>query len=289
MKPKGKLLIIGGAEFKGDGESGNSDLNPQVEDFEILRELLPDGKNSMRIEVITTASHHPEDVKKTYTRTFKKIGYTNVGFISINDKMEARNEKFEKRIEEACAVFFSGGNQFRISSIIGGTKIADILKDRYMRDKNFVIAGTSAGAMVIPKVMIAEGSVTEALIDTQIKTTAGIGILENCIVDTHFIKRGRFARLAHAVIINPGQLGIGLGEDTALIIRDGNQAECRGSGMVVVIDGKDIEQTNITDAEEGDPIFVENLKVHLLVRGCRFCISERRMEKPAIRKTRKKK
>jgi cyanophycinase len=126
------------------------------------------------------------------------------------------------------------------------------------------------------------GGLTEALIYRNLSTSSGLGLLPNYIIDTHFIKRGRFGRLAHAIIMNPEQLGIGLGEDTALIINNGAQAECRGSGMVVIIDGRQINQTNITQVEEGEAVFVDNLKVHLLVKGCRFSIEKGELINPAI-------
>jgi cyanophycinase len=283
MGPKGKMLIIGGAEDKGDFEKPEIS-RAGIEHFEILKELISNGRSKAPVEIITTASEVPDEVKGMYQHSFNKIGYKNVGYMHFANKMETRQEKYYERLQKAGAVLFSGGDQFRLSSIIGGTTIADIIKDRYCNDKDFIIAGTSAGAMVMSEVMISGGGISEALFGRDIKTTSGLGLVKECIIDTHFIKRGRFARLAHAVIINPGQLGIGLGEDTALIIKNGRDAECRGSGMVVIIDGKDIDQTNVTEANEDDPIFVENLRVHLLVRGCRFSIAERKLANPAIKK-----
>jgi cyanophycinase len=283
MNPKGKLLIIGGAEDKGDDDTpAMADRIAEYERFEVLRELLPKGKHTDRIEVITTGSQIPDEIKKMYQKVFRKIGYTNFGFIHISDKLEAREPRHIDRIAGASAVLFSGGDQFRLSTILGGTPIVETIHEKYCNESDFVVAGTSAGAMVLSRIMICEGGTDEALIGRDLKIASGFGFLETSIVDTHFIKRGRFGRLAHAVIINPGQLGIGLGEDTALVITNGHDAVCHGSGMVVIIDGKDIGQTNITEADQGSPVFVENMKVHLLVRNCRFCLKERRMAVPAI-------
>jgi len=149
-----------------------------------------------------------------------------------------------------------------------------------MHDEGFIVAGTSAGAMVMSEIMICGGGTGEALLGADLHTASGLGLLSNCIIDTHFIKRGRFSRLAHAIVINPANLGIGLGEDTALIIHNGNEAECRGSGMVVLIDGANIEQTNISEAEEDSPVYVENLKVHLLTENCRVNLETRKMTAP---------
>lgn len=282
MNPKGKLLIIGGAEHTGDDMlPGIKDKNSRFEPFEILMELLNASKNK-KIEIITTGSKVPEEVQKRYQRAFHHIGYPNPGFMPIKDKSEAREKEYLLRAKNAGAIFFTGGDQFRLSTILGGTKIIDIIKSRYKYDKDFLVAGTSAGAMVMSSVMITGGGLEEALIYQDISTSSGLGLLQDCIIDTHFIKRGRFGRLAHAVIINPEYLGIGLGEDTALIIKNGSEAECRGSGMVIIVDGKKINQTNIALVKTGEPIFVENLKVHILVKGCRFSIIKRRLYRPAI-------
>jgi cyanophycinase len=272
MTPKGTLLIIGGAEDKVGAPPDILEQSKEFIRYEILRELVP-SSNNKKIELITTASEMQEEVKKTYQKVFNKIGYENVDFIPIQERAEASNPDYIKRAVEAGVVFFTGGDQFRLSTILGGTPFFAVIKNRYFTDSDFVIAGTSAGAMVMSSVMIMGGGLNEALIYRNLSTTSGLGLLPSFIIDTHFIKRGRFGRLAHAIIMNPEQRGIGLGEDTALIIRKGTQAECRGSGMVVIIDGHQISQTNITSVQEGEGVFVENLIVHLLVRGCRFSMA----------------
>lgn len=277
MTPKATLLIIGGGEDKGNGEPDMQGKNKEFEHFEILRELLPARNGKKKIEMITTASSVPGEMEKMYRDAFGKIGFKDLAFMRIENKIEAREPQYQKRIEEAHAVFFTGGDQFKLSAILGGTPCIETIKNRYMHDKDFVIAGTSAGAMVMPQVMIYEGGVHEALLKDDLKVTSGLGIFDTCIIDTHFIKRGRFGRLAHAVVMNPEALGVGLGEDTVMIVRNGFDAECRGSGMVVIVDGKEIEQTNITEAEEDMPIYVENLKVHLLAKGSRFSLKDRKM------------
>lgn len=281
MNPKAKLLIIGGAEDK-VGEP--PDITEQMKEFtryEILSELLPTSGDK-KIEIITTGSEVHHKVKKVYQKVFREIGYHNVDFMPIKEKEECRHKMYLQRAEDAGAIFFTGGDQFRLSTILGGTPFVDLIKKRYWEDESFTIAGTSAGAMVMSSVMIMGGGLTEALIYRNLQTSSGLGFLPSCIIDTHFIKRGRFGRLAHAIIMNPEQLGIGLGEDTALIIRNGTETECRGSGMVVIIDGRLIKQTNITTVTEGEAVFVENLKVHLLVKGCRFSMSTRKLTNPAI-------
>lgn len=278
MVPLGKLLIIGGAEDK-----VGIPLIEKMKEFtryEILRELLPN--SNRKIEIVTTGSEVHEEVKKTYQKVFRELGYTNIGFLPIKERSETYKKNYLSRAEEAGVIFFTGGDQFRLSTILGGTNFVDVIKERYYQDENFIVAGTSAGAMVMSSVMITGGGLTEALLYRNLHIASGLGFLPSCIIDTHFIKRGRFARLAHAIIMNPEQLGVGLGEDTALIIKNGTDAECRGSGMVVIIDGRRINQTNITTVQEGEPVFVENLKVHLLVKKCHFNLNTRKLARPAI-------
>lgn len=279
MAPKGRLLIIGGAEDR-NGNDISEDANNRGGKYEILKNILPDGRKNSKIEVITTASKRPQEMEKMYENTFTEIGYNNVGFLSIEDKMQARSTDFYKRVEKANAVFFTGGDQLRISTIIAGTDLARLIKEKYMEEKDFTIAGTSAGAMAMSKIMICGGGMTEALLGSDIHIASGLGLINDCIIDTHFIKRGRFSRLAHAVILNPGNLGIGLGENTALMINHGNRAKCLGTGMVVLIDGSEIERTNISEVNEGESVYVENLKVHLLVQNCEFDLETHIMEAP---------
>ncbi|MGQ3887680.1 cyanophycinase [Legionella sp. CNM-1927-20] len=280
MKPKGKLLIIGGAEDKADEPPDIYEHREEMSRYEILSELLSDCRTK-QVEVVTTGSEVQEEVKRSYKRVFQEMGYNKVGFLQITERHEARKKEYLDRVLKARAIFFTGGDQFRISTILGGTPIVEIIKQRYLEDDDFIVAGTSAGAMVMSSVMITSGGLTEALLYRNLATSSGLGFLPTCIIDTHFIKRGRFGRLAHAIIMNPEQLGIGLGEDTALIIKNGTDAECRGSGMVVIIDGRNINQTNITKVKEGQAVYVENLKVHLLVKGCHFSLTKRRLANPA--------
>ncbi|HLP56091.1 MAG TPA: cyanophycinase [Fluviicola sp.] len=282
--PKGRLLIIGGAEDKGEEKLPIANHNSRFVEMEILKRISSGPSANPRIEVVTTASNEPDEEKKMYKAAFEKVGYTNVGFIDIQSKNDARDEKYCKQVKKAKTVLFAGGDQLKIATIIGGTPFAEVVREQYYTDKHFTVAGTSAGAAVISKVMIQEGGTFEALFGKDLKIGGGIGLLEGCIVDTHFIKRGRFGRLAHAIIRNPGQIGIGLGEDTALIIHKGHEAECLGSGMVVIIDGNEIEQTNINEVEENDAIYVDNLRVHLLIRDCRFDLQSYQRKFPRSKK-----
>ncbi len=280
MKPKGILLIIGGAEDKGENEFlDEPKYLRHVKRYEILKELLKVSKNK-HIEIITSASEIPGTIKKLYQKAFHKIHYPNPGFISIRKKDEADNPLYLDRIRKAGAVFFTGGDQRRLVRVLNNTKLIDIIKEKYKNECGFLIAGTSAGAMALSTDMITGGGKKEALFHHDLELAPGLNILPSCIVDTHFIKRGRFSRLAHAVVLYPKRLGIGLGEDTALIIKNGTEAECRGSGMVIIIDGRYITRCNIRTVKTADPIYVNNLHVHLLIRGCRFSFQTKKLCRP---------
>lgn len=276
--PKGKLIAIGGAEDKGTdlekGEIHRSNLN--FFELGILRRVVEEaGGKSSRIEVITTASMIPYEVGEHYLDAFGKIGCTNIGLMHIRTRQDAMNKEFVDRIRLCDAVMFTGGNQLRLSATDGGTEFLSILKKRY-KEEDIVIAGTSAGAMAMSNTMIYEGNAARAHLKGEVKITTGLGFMSNVIIDSHFEKRGRFGRLVQAVASNPSCIGIGLGEDTGMLITEGNKMEAIGSGLVVIIDGHDILHSNIADIPDGNPISLENLKVHFCEKGNGYLIRERK-------------
>lgn len=276
--PKGKLIAIGGAEDKGTnletGEIYRNNLN--FFELGILRRVMEEsGGPSARIEVITTASMIPYEVGENYLNAFGRIGCTNVGVMHIRTRQDAMNEEYIERIRQCDGVMFSGGNQLRLSATDGGTEFLSILKRRYT-EENFVVAGTSAGAMAMSNTMIYEGNAMRAHLKGEVKITTGLGFVNSVIIDSHFEKRGRFGRLSQAVASNPGCIGIGLGEDTGMLITDGNKMEAIGSGLVIIIDGHDILHSNIADIPDGNPISLENLKVHFCEKGNGYLIRERK-------------
>lgn len=278
LVPKGKLIAVGGAEDKGiDLETGELYRN-NLNFFElgILRRIVKEsGGPTVRIEVITTASMIPHEVGNNYLNAFGKIGCTNIGELHIRNREDAINKDYIERLKQADCIMFSGGNQLRLSSVFGGTDFLQILHNRY-EDENFVIAGTSAGAMAMSNTMIYEGNATRAHLKGEVKITTGLGFMDDVIIDSHFEKRGRFGRLAQAVASNPSCLGIGLGEDTGMLVTGGNQLEAIGSGMVMIIDGHEIRHSNIADIPEGNPISVEKLIVHLCAKGNGYLLKERK-------------
>jgi cyanophycinase len=140
-----------------------------------------------------------------------------------------------------------------------------------------VIAGTSAGAAACSTNMIYQGSASEALLKGEVKITSGLGLINNVIIDTHFVHRGRIGRLFQAVVSNPMVLGIGLGEDTGLLITDGNNLEAIGSGLVILVDGRYINDTNLTEIELGEPISIEHLVVHVMSKGSHYDLEKHKL------------
>lgn len=276
---KGKLIAIGGAEDKGtDLETGKIQRN-NLNFFElgILTRVVEEAGGPLRrIEVITTASMIPYEVGDNYMDAFGRIGCTDIGVMHIRNRADAADPEYLERISTCDVVMFSGGNQLRLSSTFGGTVFFQKIKDRYINEEHFIVAGTSAGAMAMSNTMIYEGNATRAHLKGEVKITTGLGFMNDVIFDSHFEKRGRFGRLAQAVAANPSCIGIGLGEDTGMIITDGNKMEAIGSGLVMIIDGHDILHSNIADIPDGNPISLQNLKVHFCEHGNGYLVKERK-------------
>jgi cyanophycinase len=274
--PKGYLIAVGGAEDKGN-ELENERRN-SLDFFKegILKQIieLAGKKSDPRIEVITTASSIPDEVGQSYKRAFKKLGCVDIGHLKIMNREEADSKKMLERISKANCILFSGGDQLRLCSILGGTEFLDIIREKYM-DEHFVIAGTSAGAAAMSNTMISGGEEDKAYMKGKIELSIGLGFLQEVIIDTHFDARGRFGRLVQAIAAQPGAVGIGLDEDTGVIIERGMRLKAIGSSSVVVVDGSSITHNNIADIKGGMPISVANLKVHIMTNSDLFDIESR--------------
>ncbi len=284
---KGKLIAIGGAEDKGTILEKALAIHNNLNFFElgILRRIVDEAGGILsRIEVITTASIIPYEVGNNYMEAFGRIGCTNIGVMHIRTREEVHNEDYLERIKSCDAVMFTGGNQMRLTAIFGGTKFLRIIQNRY-KNEPFVIAGTSAGAMAMSNTMIYEGDAAKAHLKGEVKITTGLAFMTGVIFDSHFEKRGRFGRLSQAVGSNPSCIGIGLGEDTGMLITEGNKMEAIGSGLVVIIDGHDIRHSNIADIPEGNPISIENMRVHLCAKGNGYLVHERKFVERMAKET----
>jgi cyanophycinase len=233
------------------------------------------GGTLAEIEVITTASTIPFEVGNNYLDAFGKIGCTHIGLMHIRNREDAMKIEYLERIQKCRAVMFTGGNQMRLSATFGGTEFLKTIQLRF-RQETFLIAGTSAGAMAMGNSMIYEGNAARAHLKGEVKLATGLRLIDTVIIDSHFEKRGRFNRLAQAVAANPSCIGVGLSEDTGMLITEGDRMEAIGSGLVIIIDGQQILHSNIADIPDGNPISIENLKVHFCEKGNGYLISERK-------------
>ncbi|SMC76071.1 cyanophycinase [Pedobacter nyackensis] len=270
MTPKGKLIIIGGAINTGSFTETTFGLPLNMNFFErgILRRITTESSKNIasRFEIITTASLIPEKVGIEYVNAFAQLDVHDVGVLNIASRELANDAENCARVMAADVIIFTGGDQLRLSSIFGGTQIHRILLEKYQNEA-IVIAGTSAGAAASSKNMIYQGSSKDALLKGEVKITGGLGFIDGVIVDTHFVQRGRIGRLLYAAASNPGILGIGLGEDTGLYISNGNTMEAIGSGIIILVDGRNMTDTNLTDVEMGQPVSISNMTVHSMSAG----------------------
>ena len=282
MNIKGKLIIIGGAVDKGSFTETDLDKNAanNLNFFEtgILKRILNESKNKneSRIEVITTASKIPREIGPEYVKALAYLGAKNVDVLHIERREQASDPEVLARIKVADVVMFTGGDQLRLTSILGGTEFHDIILDKY-HNEEFIYAGTSAGAAAASNNMIYQGSSSEALLKGEVKITSGLGLIDGVIIDTHFVQRGRIGRLFQAVVGNPKVLGIGLGEDTGLLIKNNTEMEAIGSGLVILVDGREIKDTNLTQVELGQPISINHLVTHVMSKYDTFDLKTHKM------------
>lgn len=277
--PLGKLIAVGGNEDKGTYPNPRTRRKYYLNFFELgilKRIVLESGKPDPRIEVITTASMIPEEVGPIYTASFAMLHCLDVGIMDIRTPEDARQPEYLDRLLAADVIMFSGGNQSRLREMFGETDFLDRMMQRYYAEPNFVIAGTSAGAMAMSQHMIRSGSVPDALLKGAVKMGAGLGLLPAAIIDSHFVKRGRFGRLIEAVALHPKLIGIGLGEDTGVLITEGNWVETVGSNLVIILDGHHIHHNNAAAAKKGTALSIENVIVHVLAKGNIYDMRERK-------------
>lgn len=273
--PKGFLIAVGGAEDKGE----EAQVRKNRLDFfseGILRQIveLASKKANPRLELITTASSIPDEIAQVYKKAFKRLGCDEVGHLRLRSREEADTKKSLERIEKCNCVLFSGGDQLKLCSALGGTQFIKIVEDRYY-DEHFVIAGTSAGAAAMSNTMICGGNENRAFMKGEVEMNIGFGFLQNVIIDTHFDARGRFGRLVQAIATQPGAIGIGLDEDTGIIVEKGNRIKAIGASSVVIVDGSHVSCNNIAAIKSGMPLSVSNISVHVMSHSDMFDITSR--------------
>lgn len=250
---KTRLIIIGGGEDK-------------RADKEILKEVVYlSGGTRAHIAVVTTATNYPLEVGEEYKKIFYELGADKVETINIISRKEANRKQIARGLEGTTCIFFVGGDQLRISSILGGTEFHNNIKRRL--EDGVIIAGTSAGASMMSEVMVVEGEEEDAPRKCTLKMAPGMGLLEGVIIDQHFNQRGRIGRLLGAVAQNPQTIGVGIDEDTAIIVNDKREISVIGSGVVTIVDGREIDYTNISEQYQNEPLAITNVKIDILPTG----------------------
>jgi cyanophycinase len=263
VKPKGTLIIVGGKEDK-EG------------DKLILRRFV-ENVGSGRLVVATVASSLPDEMWEEYERIFRGLGVRHVYRLDVSTRAEAKTEAKIRILDDATAVFFTGGDQLKITSLLGDSPIYERIKEIY--EEGGTIAGTSAGASVVCETMLVSGEGKEShKIGSGLSMAPGFGLISGVIIDQHFAQRGRIGRLLGAVAHNPRILGIGIDENTAIVCNPASCFEVVGEGGVYVVDGQDITYTNLTDEERDRTLSAFGMRLHVLTMGDRFEMVSRQPE-----------
>lgn len=258
---RGWIIPIGGAEEKED-------------DPRILRRFVElCGGDQADIVVIPTASRLA-DTGKRYEKIFAELGVERVTSVDFDTRRDCEEKNRLKRIEQASGIFFTGGNQLRITTLLGGTQVAKLIRQCNARGVH--IAGTSAGAAILSEHMIAFGEEGGSPRAGSVRLAPGLGLTNRFIIDQHFRQRDRLGRLATALAFNPFAIGIGLDEDTAAFIGPDNTLDVEGSGAVTVIDAAGLQFSSMDRAIEGEPVCLLGLNVHVLVHGATYNLHSRR-------------
>nr|WP_298379364.1 cyanophycinase [uncultured Halomonas sp.] len=257
----GHIVAIGGAEDK-------------TSDLEILKRvfsLAPEGNGE--VSIIATASGIPDQVLPAYQAAFERLGASRIHALDIQDRKQASDPDNVQLIRQSGVIFFTGGDQLRLTNVFGGSATLTAIRERLM--DGAVVAGTSAGAAALPSTMIYNGASADALRKGGVNMTSGLGFIDYLIIDSHFLERGRFSRLMQVGASNPEYLGVGLGEDAGVIVHPNRILEAIGPGHVILIDSRGLASSNITDLSMGEPIAVENMILHAMVSGHGFDIEAR--------------
>lgn len=257
---RGFIIPIGGAEEKLH--------SPEILD----RFVEVCGGKEARIAIIPTASEL-EDTGRNYEKLFRKLGIKHSRVLQMITREDCHSEEFLDYIENSDGVFMTGGNQLRLSTTLGGTPVAQIIRRRNAAGMH--VAGTSAGAAFMPEHMIAGGDEGSTPSPGMVTMAPGLGLTNNFIIDQHFRQRDRLGRLLTALAYNPFAIGIGLDEDTAAFIRPGDDLEVVGSGGITIIDPTHLTYSSMDRARRGEPVSLIGIKLHILVAGGRFEIAAR--------------
>jgi len=260
--PKGYLIIIGGAEDK----TGNSIILKQAPQMLSEHDLLT---------VLTTATENPQEAGQNYQQVFQRLGMKNIQILNINTRDDANSASYCEQIRNTKCIFMTGGDQLRITSILGGTAIYEVLKNVYA--SGGIIMGTSAGASVMSSTMIVKGEDNEPAKKCTLKMAPGLGLISGVIIDQHFDQRGRFGRLLCGVAENPDTLGLGIDEDTSIKLYPDMHFEVIGTNAVTIIDGRTLQSSNVSELKQDEILAVIGICVHVLPQGYGFDLNSRKV------------
>ena len=257
---RGWIVPIGGAE------------NKENDRHVLERFVAVSGGSEADIVVIPTASRMHETGPR-YQRLFSDLGAARVAVMDFDTRRDCHEAGRLQRLEQATGIFFTGGNQLRLTTLLGGTPVAKLIR---MRNAHGVtVGGTSAGASILSEHMIAFGDEGSAVVSGSVRLAPGLGLTNRFIIDQHFRQRDRLGRLITALAYNPFAVGIGLDEDTAAFIAPDETVEVAGSGGVTIVDASDVSYSSISTVSEGQPVCVLGLKLHILVAGATFNLHTR--------------
>lgn len=258
---RGYVIPIGGGEEKFE--------NPEI----LSKFVEVSGGKDAVISVIPTASQL-DDTGSRYQKIFRELGVKACYSLPISERNDAQDPKHLELLNKSTGIFVTGGNQLRLSTILGGTPIAKTIRQLNAQGVNY--AGTSAGAAIVSQHMITGGNTGIVPTEDGVNLAPGMGLLNTVVVDQHFNERNRLARLLSAVSYNPFLIGLGLDEDTAAFVDHNNEFTVVGSGAITVIDSSDIEYSSMAEARSGDALTLLNLKLHILASGSRYNINDRK-------------
>lgn len=261
-KQKGKLIIIGGHENR----NGDSRILEEVAQAAI--------KKNSAIVIVTVATQLPEEVSQEYIKVFKDMGVKKIEVLDIRERGEARELECVQKLDEAAVVFFTGGDQLRITSQIGDSLVFQRMREMF--EKGHTIVGTSAGAAAMSETMLVGGPSDQSSEIATLTMAPGLGLLPGIVVDTHFAERGRIGRLLGVVAQNPRNLGVGIDEDTAIVVEGNEYFRVIGSGAVYVVDGSDISYSSLSEKYSEGVISIYDVKLHILREKDQFDLINRR-------------
>lgn len=252
-RTEGRLLVIGGNEEK-EGEC------------RILRSFVEmAGARDARLVILTTATELPEEVGEEYQGIFERLGAGEVRVLHAETRREASERSLAEAVREASGIFLTGGDQLRLTSILGGSEADRSILAAFRGGA--IVAGTSAGASAMAGTMIVSGDSADTATRSTVSMAQGMSLVEDVVIDQHFAQRGRMNRLLASVAQNPHLLGIGIDEDTAVLVTPDGQCEIIGSQSVTILDGRQIRQTNVSDSSSREPLAITNLVMHVLPEG----------------------